>query len=180
MVRTVVSSRMVLTATHLSSASGEMVGFLRAGRMAMTASRFLRSTLRMRPTLPSAAMAPSSSILMSASFCDFQESAAAALLATNCVFEVKSSSTMRSLLARREEPVSVTSTMASARSGGLTSVAPQLNSTLALTPFLRRYFLVASTSSVAMILPSRSFTVLTGEDSGTASTQRTLPKLCLE
>ena len=40
-----------------------------------------------------------------------------------------------SLLARREEPVSVTSTMASARTGGLTSVAPQLNSTLAVTPW---------------------------------------------
>ncbi len=37
---------------------------------------------------------------------------------------------MRSLLARSELPVSVTSTMASANSGGLTSVAPQLNSTL--------------------------------------------------
>ena len=32
------------------------------------------------------------------------------------------------------EPVSVTSTIASASRGGLTSVAPQLNSTLALTP----------------------------------------------
>jgi len=36
---------------------------------------------------------------------------------------------MRRRLARRELPVSVTSTMASARVGGLTSVAPQLNST---------------------------------------------------
>ena len=34
-----------------------------------------------------------------------------------------------------ELPVSVTSTMASASVGGLTSVAPQLNSTLTLTPF---------------------------------------------
>ena len=39
---------------------------------------------------------------------------------------------MRSLLARRDDPVSVTSTMASASSGGLTSVAPQLNSTRGL------------------------------------------------
>ena len=39
--------------------------------------------------------------------------------------------------------------------------------------------LVAATSSVAMILPSRSLTDWKDEDSGTASTQRTLPKLCL-
>ena len=42
------------------------------------------------------------------------------------------------LLARSEEPVSVTSTMASASTGGFTSVAPQLNSTLALTPCFAR------------------------------------------
>ncbi len=47
-------------------------------------------------------------------------------------------STMRSLLARMDEPVSVTSTMASTRSGTFTSVAPQENSTSAVTPcFLR-------------------------------------------
>jgi hypothetical protein len=44
---------------------------------------------------------------------------------------------MVSLLARSDEPVSVTSTMASARTGGFTSVAPQLNSTLAVTPWSR-------------------------------------------
>ena len=39
----------------------------------------------------------------------------------------------RRLFARREEPVSVTSTMASASTGGFTSVAPQENSTVAFT-----------------------------------------------
>ena len=38
---------------------------------------------------------------------------------------------MRSLLARSDDPVSVISTIASASSGGFTSVAPQLNSTFA-------------------------------------------------
>ena len=38
-------------------------------------------------------------------------------------------------LALSELPVSVTSTMASASMGGLTSVAPQLNSTFTFTPF---------------------------------------------
>ena len=41
---------------------------------------------------------------------------------------------MRRLFAFSELPVSVTSTMASASRGGLTSVAPQLNSTCAVTP----------------------------------------------
>jgi hypothetical protein len=52
----------------------------------------------------------------------------------------------------------VTSTMASASTGGFTSVAPQLNSTRALTPCCARYRLVVPTNSVAMILPSRSRT----------------------
>ena len=43
-----------------------------------------------------------------------------------------------SLLARSDEPVSVTSTMASASTGGFTSVAPQLNSTFAVTPLRSR------------------------------------------
>ena len=49
----------------------------------------------------------------------------------SCVFDSSTVSMMRSLLARSDEPVSVTSTMASASSGGFTSVAPQLNSTFA-------------------------------------------------
>ena len=55
-------------------------------------------------------------------------------MAISCVFDSITVSTMRSLLARSDDPVSVTSTMASASSGGFTSVAPQLNSTFAVTP----------------------------------------------
>ena len=50
----------------------------------------------------------------------------------------KNESIIRRLAARRDEPVSVISTMASARTGGFTSVAPQLNSTLAVTPCFAR------------------------------------------
>ena len=101
------------------------------------------------------------------------------MLAISCVFDSSTVSMILSLLARRLEPVSVTSTMASASTGGFTSVAPQLNSTLAVTPCFARYRFVVATSSVAMILPSRSCTVWKSDASGTASTQRTLPKLCL-
>ena len=97
----------------------------------------------------------------------------------NCVVLSSTVSTMRSLLARRELPVSVTSTMASASSGSLASVAPQLNSILAVTPRSASHRRVTPTSSVATILPSRSAGLCTGDCCGTASTQRTLPKLCL-
>jgi len=76
----------------------------------------------------------------------------------SCVLDSMTVSMIFSLLARSEEPVSVTSTMASASTGGFTSVAPQLNSTRALTPCCARYRLVVPTNSVAMILPSRSRT----------------------
>src|SRR6266403_2120604 len=73
------------------------------------------------------------------------------------------SATMRRLLARSDEPVSVTSTMASASRGGLTSVAPQLNSTWALTPCSASQRRVKLTTSVAMRLPCKSFTSWIGE-----------------
>ena len=103
----------------------------------------------------------------------------AATFAMSWVVLSSTVSTMRSLLARRELPVSVTSTIASASSGSLASVAPQLNSTLAVTPRSPSQRRVTPTSSVATILPCRSAAERTGDESGTASTQRTLPKLCL-
>ena len=65
---------------------------------------------------------------------------------------------MRRRLARSDDPVSVTSTMASASCGTFTSVAPQENSTRAFTPWRARYFFVRFTTSVAITFPSRSFT----------------------
>src|ERR1017187_7931839 len=61
MSRTVVSSRMVLTAIHSSSLRCEMVGRLRAGSTASTPARLSLWTLSMSPTLLKALMAPSSS-----------------------------------------------------------------------------------------------------------------------
>ena len=76
---------------------------------------------------------------------------------------------MRRLFARSELPVSVTSTMASASCGGLTSVAPQLNSTLAVTPCLREPApREVRPTSVAIRLPCRSLTVWIGESFGHA------------
>lgn len=95
------------------------------------------------------------------------------------VFDVITVSMMRSRFARRDEPVSVTSTIASARSGGFTSVAPHENSTRTSIPLSEKYRSATFTSSVAMVLPRRSSGVRYGESSGTASTQRTRPKLCL-
>ena len=75
---------------------------------------------------------------MSSSLRRFHSSSQDSLLAMSCVFDSSTVSMMRSLLARSEEPVSVTSTMASASTGGFTSVAPQLNSTFAVTPCAAR------------------------------------------
>ena len=90
-------------------------------------------------------------------------------------------STMRKRLARSEEPVSVTSTMASTRPGirAFTSVVPQENSTSAWTPRPAKKRLVPSTNSVAMRLPCRSSTFWTDDSSGTAITQRTGRELAL-
>ena len=83
-------------------------------------------------------MAPCSSMRISSSFCRLAGSSHDPLLAINWVFDSSTVSMMVSLLARSDEPVSVTSTMASASTGGFTSVAPQLNSTLAVTPCCAR------------------------------------------
>ena len=97
----------------------------------------------------------------------------------NCGTLSMSVSTMRSLFARSEEPVSVTSTIASTRSGTFTSVAPQENSTSAVTPCFARNARVISTASVAITFPCKSFTLFTGESSGTQSTQRVGRELVL-
>ena len=104
-------------------------------------------------------------------FSRFQGIAHASLLATKRVVLVRRVSTMRRLLARRDEPVSVPSTMASSRRA-LISVVPQENSTLTLMLRAANQRRVVLTSSVAMIFPSRSSGRLIGLSSGTARTQR--------
>ena len=88
----------------------------------------------MIPTRPCASIAAFSSSAMFSSLVRFHSSSSARALAMSCVFDSSTVSMMRSRLARSDDPVSVTSTIASASVGGLTSVAPQENSTLTLTP----------------------------------------------
>ena len=87
----------------------------------------------MIPTRPCASIAALSSSAMLSSFVDFHASAIASGFAISCVLDSTTVSMMRSRLARSDDPVSVTSTIASARIGGFTSVAPHENSTLTLT-----------------------------------------------
>src|SRR5262245_58860354 len=176
--RTVRSSMIVFTATQSSSLSGETVGLCRAGRSARTLSSAARRTFSMMPTRPCASIAALSSNAMFPSLVAFHESAIARSLAMSRVFDSTTVSMMRRRLARSDDPVSVTSTMASARTGGFTSVAPQENSTLTFTFLRAKYASVARTSSVAIVAPSRSSADWKRESSGTASTHRTLPKLC--
>ncbi len=80
-----------------------------------------------------------------------------------CGYDSVMTSMIRKLLAAKEVPVSVMSTMASTSSGTFTSVEPQLNSTLALTPRDSRKRVVKPTASVAMRFPCTSFTDWIGE-----------------
>src|SRR6267143_1455384 len=112
--RTTASSTIVLIATHSGSLKAEIVGFFRAGSTPSTAARSSRWTLRRRPTLLAAAMAPWSIRIRFSAFSRFQASAAAARFIINTVADSSTVSTMRKRFARNDDPVSVTSTMASA------------------------------------------------------------------
>ena len=126
---------MVLIATHSGSLSDDTVGRCSAGSSAISFSRSTRLAFSINPTRPCASIAARSSSARFSIFVFFHESASAAWLATSCVFDSMIVSMMRSRLARSVEPVSVASTMASASTGGLTSVAPHENSTSTLRPF---------------------------------------------
>ena len=119
----------VLTASHSSSLSVDTVGFFSAGSTASTAARSCLRTFSMRPTRSCASMAPRSMRARFSIFCRLQQSLHAVWLAIICVLDSSTVSMMRRRLALSELPVSVTSTIASASMGGLTSVAPQENST---------------------------------------------------
>ena len=80
---------------------------------------------------------------------------------------------MRKLFCFKEEPVSVTSTIASTNSGTFTSVAPHENSIFALIPFSFSHFSTNPTPSVAIDFPSKSSTFLISESFGTARTHLT-------
>ena len=93
---------------------------------------------------------------MFSSLVRFHGSESATGLPMSCVFDSRTVSMMRKRFARSDEPVSVTSTIASASLGALTSVAPHENSTFTWIPCREKYACVARTSSVAIVAPSRS------------------------
>ena len=170
----------VSTAIQPSVASFAMVGLRSAGSAwSSSASRFSGRFI-FKPTLSRAANAPWSSSTSVSIFAFFHASPSAPWFAMNCGDDSMIVSKIRSLLARSDEPVSVTSTMASTRSGTFTSVAPHENSTAAVTPFLARKARVISTASVAITLPCKSCTERIAESSGTAMTHRVGLLLTLE
>jgi hypothetical protein len=166
----------VFTATHSSSLSDEMVGRCRAGSSDSTAWRSGRFTLSIRPTRPCASIAALSSNAMFSIFVRLAASASADRLAMNWVLDSMTVSRMRNRFARSVEPVSVASTMASASTGGFTSVAPHENSTFTFTLCRSKYARVTRTSSVATVLPPRSAADRMEESSGAAGTQRIFPQ----
>ena len=131
--RTVFSSTTVSTASHLLSLKGEMVGEFKAGRRERTLFNPSFLTFIFSPTFPSAAKAPKRRTFKFSILDLFQEFFQEEGLAMSFVFDSITRSIIRKLFACRDSPVSVSSTIASASSGGFTSVAPQENSTLAFT-----------------------------------------------
>src|ERR1700676_4189919 len=108
--RTTASSIIVLTATHEGSLKLEMVGFLSAGKTASTAARSSRCTLSSKPTLLAAAIAPCSIRIKFSAFFFFQASRTETRFMIKTVADSSTVSTTRNRFARKDEPVSVTST----------------------------------------------------------------------
>src|SRR5450631_1381664 len=86
-VHAVFSSITVLTATQSPSARGATVGFFSAVSKPRTAGKSALCTLSIRPTRPSAAIAPLSMTARFSIFCRRAASAQAALFAISCVFD---------------------------------------------------------------------------------------------
>ena len=109
-----------------------------------------------RLTWLAAAIAPSIRSRSCSILARFQGSLAASTLAMKRgVLSITTSRISRSLL-RRLAPESVMSRMASASSGGFTSVAPHENSIDAETPAASKCLSAKPTASLAIRLPSRS------------------------
>ena len=123
------SSMIVSTAIHPLPLNPETVGLRKAGSFFNTYERFFSSILNFIPTLVSASSAPRSNIATFSILFRFQLFSQLSLLEISRGVEERSSSIMRSLLATRLDPVSVTSTIASTNSRAFTSVAPHENST---------------------------------------------------
>src|SRR5882762_9017676 len=132
------SSITVFTASQSSSLSVEIVGFFRAGKTDSTAARSSLRTLSINPTRSCASIAPRSIKARLSILRRLQGSVYDNLFAMIWVLDSSTVSRIRRRFAFKELPVSVTSTMASASIGGLTSVAPQENSTRTSTPLLEK------------------------------------------
>ena len=135
MCRTIDSSRIVFTSAQFSSARLETVGCCRAGSKAKTLFEPVAGHVHHEADFPFGrhrAVEHQGRCRRSSAASTRRRKRP--VLAISRVVLCNTSSTIRKLLARSELPVSVTSTMASTSLGGLTSVAPQLNSTLAVTP----------------------------------------------
>ncbi len=163
----------VSTSTQSGSVRLAIVGFFSAGRSASTAFKSFFCAFIFSPTFSSASIAPLSSIARFSILSLFHGIIQLLRFAISCVVDSQIVHTSRSLFALKDEPVSVTSTIASTPIFAFTSVAPQLNSTSAFTLFFFRYFFVTLTSSVATDLPLKFFTLFILESSGTASTHLT-------
>jgi len=138
---------------------------------ASTSSSDERGVLSLRPTLLVALIAPCSSVLIASIFSRRPGSDQASLFAIRRGVLSSTSAITRRLLARSDDPVSVTSTIAS-MIRALTSVAPQLNSTRTSMPRAAKNSRVVRTSSVAITPPSSCSSSRTLDSAGTASTQR--------
>lgn len=171
--RTTGSSMMVSTATPALQAQGGDGGIRKDGRRASSPSRSFRRMFIFNPTFDLGLDGPAEQQGDGFDLSDAsQGSCQAERLATRRGVETRRVSTILNLLAFNELPVSVTSTMASTNSRAFALGGAPGNSTSALTPCFLSHRLVMSTTSVAMRLPSRSWTVWMGDSSGTASTQR--------
>ena len=115
MVRTVVSSRIVFTASHSSSLKCEMVGFFNAGSTPSTAFEVFLVHVQHQPDFAERVDRAFEQHPDVFQLLRFHASFHGGLLAISWVFDSSTVSMILSLLARSEEPVSVTSTMASAR-----------------------------------------------------------------
>mmetsp|Transcript_31219 Transcript_31219/g.99550 ORF Transcript_31219/g.99550 Transcript_31219/m.99550 type:complete len:226 (-) Transcript_31219:458-1135(-) len=176
------SSTTTSTATKSESMRALTVGDCSEGSswqnsLTLSARRFI-----LRPMLVRPSMAPCSSSARSSILRRFSGSSHAARLATSRVVLARMVSTILSLLATREEPVSVMSTMAPMPgSPALTSVAPHEYSTFfTAMPRSAKNFSVVWTSSEQTMVPARSAAVCTCESSGTAMTQRAGLEVALE
>ncbi len=179
MCRTMSSSRIVFTATQCGSDKRGNGWVLQRRQDLEHRGKSSLRTFIIRPTLPSAAMAPCSIKIRSSIFCRFHGSAAAWSIGDEA----------RRALQQIGDDAEIVGAQRTAglghlddgvgQLGGLTSVAPQLNSTCAFDAVLRQPALRDVHDLRGDALALQILTAWIGESFGTASTQRTGRRLTL-